>query len=78
MITEDRLWEEAWNTVMSEELRPEHYGKDCEEALMLAIEEDEEYLPSEPFEHWDYVALADTIEMFYYKFRRLIKEERGE
>ena len=78
MVTEDRLWEEAWLTVMSEELRPEHYGKDCEEALMLAIEEDNEYLPWEPFEHWDYVALADAIRSFHYQFERLIKEERGE
>ena len=77
MITEERLWEEAWNTVMSEELRPEHHGR-MSEALILAIEEDNEYLPWEPFEHWDHVALADTIESFYYQFERLINEERGE
>ena len=43
-----------------------------------AIEEDNEYLPWEPFEHWDYVALADAIRSFHYQFERLIKEERGE
>ena len=78
MITEERLWEEAWLTVMSEELRPEHYGMDYEEALILAEEEDNPYIPWEPFEHYYCSMLADTIENFYYQFERLIKEERDE
>ena len=78
MVTEERLWEEAWLAVMSEELRPEHYGMEYEEALILAEEEYDPYIAWEPFEHYSYNILVDTIENFYYQFERLIKEERGE
>jgi len=77
MITEERLWEEAWNTVMSEELRPEHYGK-MSKALFLAEEEHDPYIAWEPFETYTTYMLVDTIENFYYQFERLIKEERDE
>ena len=78
MVTEERLWEEAWLTVMSEELRPEHFDIDWEEALLLAEEEDNPYIAWEPFEHYSYNMLVDTIENFYFQFERLIKEERDE
>ena len=78
MITEERLWEEAWLTVMSEELRPEHYHLDVGDAIQLAYEEDDPYLPWEPFEHYSPVMVEDTIRNFYYQFERLVKEERDE
>ena len=78
MVTEERLWEEAWLTVMSEELRPEHYDMDYGEAMLLADQEDNPYIAWEPFEHYSFNMLVDTIENFYYQFERLIKEERGE
>lgn len=76
MITEERLWEEAWLTVMSEELRPEHFGEEWYEAMLLAESEDNPYIAWEPFEQYSYNMLVDTIENFYYQFERLIKEER--
>ena len=76
MVTEERLWEEAWLTVMSEELRPEHFDMYYGEAMLLADQEYNPYIAWEPFEHYSYNMLVDTIENFYFQFDRLIKEDR--
>ena len=46
--------------------------------MLLADQEENPYIAWEPFEHYSYNMLVDTIENFYFQFERLIKEERDE